>query len=106
MRITKQVRVREDLHAYLNDIAHGSLTISKLTDQAILLLKKHKEKECKEEYHKLKALHPDMQISRSKRSKPPDQSELSTFLKGVEKDLRTGELWTSEKYRANNDRGL
>lgn len=106
MRITKQIRVREDLHAYLNEIAYGSLTISKLADQAILLLKKQKEKANKEEFHKLKVLYPNKRMDCSKRPKPLDPSELSTFLKEVQKDLRTGELWTSEKYRANNDRDL
>jgi hypothetical protein len=56
MRKTKHVRVRDDLHAYLKDLSMGAMTISRLVDKAILLLKKEKEKDLLEYQQKMATL--------------------------------------------------
>lgn len=100
MRKTKHVRVRDDLHAYLKDIANGGMTISKLVDKAILLLKKEKEKNLLEYQQKMAILYPNRKIKNGHNaSKTPSVRELSTILK----DTRSGELWTSPKYLPDND---
>lgn len=100
MRKTKQIRVREDLHAYLKDISNGGMTISKLADKAILLLKKEKEKNLIEYEQKMAILFPNRKMkSGHNASKTPSVSELSTILK----DTKSGEFWTSSKYLPDND---
>ncbi|MCL9971993.1 MAG: hypothetical protein NBV63_01105 [Candidatus Pacebacteria bacterium] len=88
MRKTKQVRVRDDLHAYLKDISNGGMTISKLADKAILLLKKEKEKNVLEYQHKMAILYPNRGIKNEHNvSKTQRVAELSTILRKIEKDL-------------------
>jgi 3-dehydroquinate dehydratase len=76
------------------------MTISKLADKAILLLKKEKEKNNLEYEQKMAILYPNRKIkSGHNTSKTPSISEMATMLK----DMRSGEFWTSDKYRPDND---
>jgi hypothetical protein len=100
MRKTKQVRVRDDLHAYLKDLSMGAMTISRLVDKAILLLKKEKEKNLLEYQQKMAILYPNRKLKSGHNvSKTPSISELSTILK----DTRSGKIWTSSNYLPDND---
>ena len=100
MRKTKQIRVSEESWKYLKDIAHGSMTISKLGDKGISLLKKEKSKNLLEYEQKMAILFPNRKIkSGHNASKTPSVSELSTIMK----DLKSGKIWTSSKYSSDND---
>lgn len=107
MRKTKHIRVRDDLHAYLKDIANGGMTISKLADKAILLLKKEKEKNLLEYEQKMAILYPNRKIkNRHNASKTHSATELATKIREIQKAIKNGELGTTAKYSADNVRKM
>ena len=104
MRKTKQVRVRDDLHAYLKDLSMGAMTISRLVDKAILLLKKEKEKSILEYQHKMAILYPNRQEKNEHNvSKTQRSAELSTILRTLEKGNASKNNWTIQRNLSDND---
>jgi hypothetical protein len=104
MRSTIQIRISRESHAFLSSIANGGMTISKLADKAISLLKKEKEKDLLEYQHKMAILYPNRKIKSGHNvSKTQSAYELSTALRKIQKDMRSGDFWTSSKYLPDND---
>lgn len=100
MRDTVQIRISRESHAILKKMSERGMTISRLGDKAVLLLKKQREQNNLEYEQKMAILFPNRKIkNRHNVSKTPSVSELSTILK----DLRSGDLWTSRKNLSDND---
>lgn len=103
MRKTVQIRISTESHAILKEISLGGVTISKLGDEAVLLLKEERDKNNLEYQAMLDVLYPNREkINDEMTPKTPRYIELSTTLKNLQKDMRPPHHWTSPKDLADN----
>lgn len=83
------------------------MTISRLVDKAILLLKKEKEKDLLEYQQKMAKMYPNREIKIGHNaSKTQNGAELLTKIREIRKAMKTGELGTTAKYSADNVRKM
>ena len=100
MRNTVQIRISTESHAILKDMTKRGMTISRLGDKAVFLLKKEIEKNTLEYEKKIAILYPNREIKNGHNvSKTQRLPELST----LSKDLKSGKIWTYLDLPSDND---
>lgn len=104
MRNTIQIRISRESHAILKEMSKRGTVISRLADKAVLLLKKEKEQNNLEYEQKMAILFPNRKLKSGHNvSKTQSVAEMSTMIRKIRKDLRTGDFWTSPDYLPDND---
>ena len=104
MRKTVQIRISRESHEILKEMSKRGMTISKLGDKAVLLLKKEREQNNLEYEQKMAILFPNRKMKSGHNvSKTQSASEMSTMLRKIRKDMRSGDFWTSPNYLPDND---
>ena len=104
MRKTVQIRISIESHAILKEISLGGMTISKLGDEAVLLLKEEKDKNTLENQAMLDILYQNGEIKMGEMTpKTAKYLELSTILDMLKVDTKSYRFWTSPKDLADND---
>lgn len=104
MRNTVQIRISRESHAILKEMSKRGITISRLGDKAVLLLKKEREQNNLEYEQKMAILFPNRKMKSGHNvSKTQSVAELSTMIRKIRKDMRSGDFWTSPDYLPDND---
>lgn len=104
MRNTVQIRISKESHAILKEMSQRGITISRLGDKAVFLLKNNREQNNLEYQRKIAILYPNRKMkSGHDVSKTQSVSELSTRIGKIRKNMRSGDFWTSPDYLPDND---
>ncbi len=104
MRDTVQIRISRESHAILKEMSERGMTISRLGDKAVLLLKKEREQNNLEYEQKMAILFPNRKMKSGHNvSKTQSVAEMSTMIRKIRKDMRSGDFWTSPDYLPDND---
>ena len=104
---TAHIRVSLEAYAYLKEEAKRGKTISRVIDNALILLKKDDEQKGLEYERKIAILYPDRKMKSGLNvSKTHSVAELVTIMKRIRKDTKNGDFWTSPHYSSDNDYGF
>ncbi len=109
MRITKQVRVGLRWHEFAKEYSREyGVPISKVMDLALKYFsgerKREQEKNNLEYEQKMAILFPNRKMKSGHNvSKTQSVAEMSTMIRKIRKDMRSGDFWTSTDYLPDND---
>lgn len=106
-RVTKQVRVGLEGYKFARKHAKEyGVTLSKVMDQALRYFSGEHQREKEESEAEYKRIFPDGGIRHKGKMVPitAGSKEVSTILKDIQRDMRTGAFWTSPDYAADNER--